>query len=376
MFEKIQVFTPKYRVEECLQEVRECLEIGWTGMGFKTTEIEKQWCKYTGLPHSHFLNSATAALHVAIAMFKHCDKWEDGDEIITTPLTFVSSNHAILYEKLKPVFADIDRHLCLDPVSVEAAITPRTRAVMFVALGGNTGQLKAIAEICKRHKLRLILDAAHMAGSRLDGQDPGLLADVTCYSFQAVKNLPTADSGMVCFQDTKLDEEARKFSWLGINKDTYARSQAGNYKWKYGVEYAGFKYNGSAIMAGLALVGLKYLDEDNTRRREIAAKYDSLLGQVDWIDRVEMASDCVSARHLYQIMIDDRDSMIEHLNKAEIFPGVHYRDNTEYDMYANGAGLCPRAKAASDRLLTLPIHLRLTDADIERVSAAVLSFRS
>ncbi len=374
MTDKIQVLTPYFRVDETLEEIRECLERGWTGMGFKTEQIEAAWKEYTGLPHAHFLNSATAALHIAVAMLKRKHGWADGDEIISSPLTFVSSNHAVLYENMAVRFADVDQHLCLDPVDVEAKINERTRAVMFVGLGGNTGQLKGIADLCRRRGLQLILDAAHMSGSKLDGRDPGHLADVTCYSYQAVKNMPTADSGMICFQDAELDAEARKFSWLGINKDTFARMQAGNYKWKYGVDYAGYKYNGNAVMAGMALVALKYLDEDNARRREIAAFYDRELGGLNSVERVPMGEGCTPSRHLYQIMLDDRDGLLEHLNAADIFPGVHYRDNTEYEMYADGAGTCPRAQRASDRLITLPIHLRLTDDHLRRVTDAVKAF--
>ncbi|MGD9967846.1 MAG: DegT/DnrJ/EryC1/StrS family aminotransferase [Hyphomonadaceae bacterium] len=371
MAEKIQVFSPAFRVEECLDQIRECLELGWSGMGFKTIEMEKAWCAYTGLPHAHFLNSATAALHVAVAMLKARNGWKDGDEIICTPLTFVSSNHVVLYERMKPVFADVDRHLCLDPEDIERKITARTRAVLFVALGGNTGQYEAVAKLCKQRGLMLILDAAHAAGTKLHGKDPGFWADVACYSYQAVKNLPTADSGMVCFNDAELDAEARKFSWLGINKDTYARAQSGNYKWKYGVDYVGYKYNGNSVMAAMALVGLKYLDQDNVRRREIAAHYADAFAGLDTIEQIPTADGCVSAQHLYQIMVDDRDGLLEHLNRRDIFPGVHYLANTDYEMYAYAQGSCPRASRAADRLITLPIHLRMSNDDVERVARAV-----
>ena len=132
----IQLFTPAFRVDECLAEIRECLEKGWTGLGFKTVEIEEAWREYSGLPHAHFVNSATAGLHLAVRLLKEREGWVDGDEIISTPLTFISSNHAILYENLRPVFADVDEYLCLDPASVAERIGPRTRAVMFVGLGG------------------------------------------------------------------------------------------------------------------------------------------------------------------------------------------------------------------------------------------------
>src|SRR4029079_8793777 len=137
-----------------------CLEKGWTGLGFKTVEFEQAFRAHTRLPHAHFLGSASAGLHLALKVLKEERGWSDGDEVITTPLTFVSTNHAILYERLKPVFADVNQYLCLDPASVEAHITPRTRAVIFVGMGGNPGDYKAIRELCNKHNLKLILDAA------------------------------------------------------------------------------------------------------------------------------------------------------------------------------------------------------------------------
>lgn len=364
----IQVFKPYYRVDETLEEIRECLESGWTGAGGKTVQFEEDWKAYTGLPHAHFLNSATAGLHIALWLMKRNYGWNDHDEIITTPLTFVSTNHAILYSGLQPVFADVDEHLCLDPVDVEQRITEKTRAVLFVGTGGNTGQLTAIADLCRRYQLKLILDAAHMAGTRLRGRHIGHEADVTIFSFQAVKNLATADSGMICFQDAELDAEARKFAWLGINKDTFTRStEGGNYKWHYDVEMLGYKYNGNAVMAAMALVGLKYLDEDNAYRRQIATWYDAALGGVT---RVPMAPNCEPSRHLYQVLVENRDAVMLALNNRGIYPGVHYQDNTCYWMY-NGQPL-PRARRYSEQIISLPIHLHLKEADVRYVAESLL----
>ena len=185
---KIQVLKPYYRIDECLNEIRECLEIGWTGMGFKTTEFENEWKKYTNLRNAHFLNSATVGLHLAIKVMKDTYKWNDGDEIISTALTFVSTNHAIKYENLEPIFADVDGSLNLDPASVQEKISSKTRAIIFVGVAGNTANLLEIIKIAKKNNLKVILDAAHMAGSRIDGKHVD--CDVSVFSFQAVKNLP------------------------------------------------------------------------------------------------------------------------------------------------------------------------------------------
>ena len=154
--DKIQVLKPKYRTEEILKEIQECLDTSWTGMGGKAIEFEEKWKDYADFEHAHFLQSATAGLHLALKVFKEKYGWEDGDEIITTPLTFVSTNHAIMYENLKPVFADVDDSLCLDPDSILSNITDKTRAVMLVGIGGNIGQYQKIREICDLQNIPLI----------------------------------------------------------------------------------------------------------------------------------------------------------------------------------------------------------------------------
>jgi dTDP-4-amino-4,6-dideoxygalactose transaminase len=371
--EPIQLFVPNFRVDECLEQIRETLERGWTGLGYKTIELEDAWKAATGVPHAHFLNSATAGLHLAVRLLKQEGGWSDGDEIISTPITFVSTNHAILYENMKVVFADIDQYGCLDPESVAAKITPRTRAVIFVGLGGNTGQLEAMKRLCDERGLKLILDAAHMAGTRCKGVTPGLDTDVIVYSFQAVKNLPTADSGMICFKEASLDKLVRQQSWLGIDKDTYSRTLGGGaYKWHYDVPSLGFKHHGNSVVAAIGLVQLKYLDADNAYRRQIARWYDEFLQDVP-VARVPMAEGCEPSRHLYQVLVNNRDEVLLALNSLGVFPGVHYRDNTDFTMYKDQQGLCPRAAEFSSKVLSLPLHMKMSFNDAKRVCSALAS---
>lgn len=369
----INLFVPSFRKEEILKEISECLDKGWTGLGYKTNEVEELWKTYTRLPNAHFLNSSTSGLHLAIKILKDANKWSDGDEIITTPLTFVSTNHAIMYERMQPVFADVDQYLCLDPESIRSRITKKTRAVMFVGVGGNIGQYHEVVKICKEYKLKLILDAAHMAGTRVMhgsnlnhvGQD----ADVTVFSFQAVKNLPTADSGMICFANTDYDELARKLSWLGIDKDTYQRTnQKGSYKWEYDMVDVGYKYHGNSIVAGMAIVGLKYLDKDNKRRRDICDMYEELFSNTG-IESIKMSPDTIMpSRHLYQIVVPNRNDIMAHMNGQGVYPGVHYRDNTNYKMYNYAYGTCPNSHSISEKIISLPLHMNLSDEDVEYVA--------
>ena len=378
---KINVLKPKFRTKEILSVIEECLDKGWTGIGFKTTEFEDAWKRYTKFPNAHFISSNTVGLHLALNLFKNKYKWDNNSEIITTPLTFISTNHAIMYENLKPVFADVDESLCLDPKSVESRITPNTKAVMFVGIGGNTGELLKIKDICKKHNLKLILDAAHMAGTKIKKIHCGVAmteehvgeeADVTIFSFQAVKNLPTADSGMICFKDNEDDKLVRQLSWLGIDKDTYSRSTKGSYKWKYDVPNIGFKYNGNSIMASIGLVQLQYLDEDNSYRNYISSLYRKYLNSdIDIVEDNWYVSK--SSKHLFQIKVNEnkREELINILYGEDIYPGVHYIDNTTYKMYNHAYGTCPNAHKFSNQLLTLPIHLDLTENDIKKVSEII-----
>lgn len=363
---KIQVLKPKYRVDECLEQIKECLEIGWTGMGFKTVEFENKWKEYTKLPNAHFLNSATVGLHLAVKILKEENGWIDGDEIISTPFTFVSTNHAIKYENLTPVFADIDESLNLNPESVKSKITPKTKAIIFVGIGGNTTNLLEIIQIARENNLKIILDAAHMAGSKIDGRHVGFDVDVTVFSYQAVKNLPTADSGMICFNDERLDKRARQLCWLGINKDTFQRSNEGSYKWDYNVAEVGYKYHGNSIMGALGLVGLKYLDEDNNYRRELAKEYiTQIAGKIKHIEHSNESS-----RHVFQVLVENREEVIEHLSQNGIYPGVHYRDNMEYAIYKGE--LLKNSQYYSNRILSLPLHLEVTKEDVAHIVSKLL----
>jgi dTDP-4-amino-4,6-dideoxygalactose transaminase len=273
------------------------------------------------------------------------------------------------------VFADVDQYLCLDPISVKSRITNRTRAIMYVGLGGNTGQYQEILNICKENNLKLILDAAHMSGTKWKGKQVGPETDVAIFSFQAVKNLPTADSGMICFQDDELDKLARQLSWLGISKDTYQRFNAkeGSYKWYYDVPNVGFKYHGNSIVAAIGLVQLKYLEEDNKQRNALANYYIEHLKDLNDLEIIPIAEGCVSSRHLFQISLENRNEKLEQFYSNGVYPGVHYADNTNYPMYSYAKGTCPKAHFFSDNIISLPLHLNITEEEIDFIISILKS---
>ena len=240
---------------------------------------------------------------------------------------------------------------------------------MFVGIGGNIGQYKEVKKLCDEYGLKLVLDAAHMAGTWVNKAHIGLDADVTIFSFQSVKNMPTADGGMICFENKDYDVLARKLSWLGIDKDTYNRtnSSKGSYRWDYDVIDLGFKAHGNSVMAAMGLVALKYLEEDNEKRRAVCNLYDKGFEGNKLIKPVLHNSDCTSSRHLYQIRVADRNGIMEYLNANDIFPGVHYKDNTEYQLYSDAKGTCPNAYRLSEEIISLPLHMFLTEDDITKV---------
>ena len=381
----INVLKPKYRTQEVLDSIRECLDKGWTGMGDKTEVFEEKFKNYTHLNNAHFVNSATSGLHLSLNVFKKIDKWGDDSEIITTPLTFISTNHAILYEKLIPVFADVDESLCLSPSSVEKLITKKTKAVLFVGLGGNTGEYSEIKKICNKHNIKLIFDAAHSMGTKTNRIYHGVVAtpsqigwdaDATIFSFQAVKNLPTADSGMVCFKDERYDNFSRQISWMGIDKDTFSRTntQKGSYKWDYDVPNLGFKYNGNSVMASIGITQLKYIDEDNKFRRYLVDNYIKNLKEIDNIKIIHHNPQCESSRHLFQIRVPDREDLLQFLYKNEIYPGVHYKSNKEYSMYKECRGSVPNAQKLQHEILSLPLHLDMGVEDINIITNLIKKY--
>ncbi|MDC0364660.1 DegT/DnrJ/EryC1/StrS aminotransferase family protein [Candidatus Pelagibacter sp.] len=370
---QISLFKPRYRSNEVLNEIKKTLVSGWTGIGNKTVDFEREWEKYTKLKNSLFLNSATAGLHLAIEVFKDHDNWTNNSEIITTPISFVSTSHSILYANLKPVFCDIDETGTLDPHKVEKLINKNTKAVIFVGLGGTLGNLKKINKICKKKNIKLILDAAHMSGARYENRrHVGFESDISIFSFQAVKNLPSADSGVMNFKDINLYKLAKKYSWCGIDKDTFDREKRNNKQnniWEYDVPNLGYKYNGNSVIAQIARVSLKYLEKDNNYRKKLCLMYKKNLSRNKNIFIVPHTKG--SSRHLFSILIKNRSKMIQKLKENNIHPGVHYKSILEFSFYkkkkfkkSNNIDI---SKNFSKSILSLPLHTFLKPNDIQKI---------
>ena len=371
----ISLFAPVYDIEACIENVRDCLVKGWAGQGYKTIEFEEAWKKYTGFPYAHLLCTGTAGLNMAVETLKEEYGWQDGEEVISTPLTFIATNNAILFSNLQVVFADVDNTMCLDPISVESRITSKTKAVIFVGIAGNTGNYEDVVKLCRKYNLKLILDAAHMAGTRLNGIVPGKEADAVVYSYHVTKSLSTADAGMLCFMDEQMDMIARQKSWNGIDKTHSPMAGEKHNKWEYDVRYLADAYNGNSIMASIALAQLPHLDEENAYRRRIAQWYrEGFEKHSKKIRLVEVPKNCESAQWLFQIIVDDRNGLMNYLMQNGIGCGIHYPDNTIYSIYADSHGLCPNATYYSEHIVSLPMHTKLTKIDVQRVIDEVLNY--
>lgn len=369
----IQLFKP-YHGEEEIEAVAEVLRSGWWGMGPKTAELERQFAEFVGAPLAVSVNSATAALHLSLKV-----AGVEGGEVITTPMTFVSTNHAILMNNAIPVFADVEADtLNLNPDDVERKITDKTRAIIVVDYGGHPVDLDRYLQIAEKHNLVLIEDAAHASGARYKERPVGSIAHLTCFSFHPVKNLATGDGGMVTLRNDEWAQRLKRLRWVGINKSTWQRSDkqdSSKYSWEYNVDEVGYKYHSNDIMSAIALVQLSRLPQTNKRRREICALYDHGLAELDWLERPVEKDYAFSARHNYVIKCDQRDELADWLRAHRVGSGMHYIPNHLYDMYKPYVTEpLPVIEREWLRCLTLPLHPGLSDADVQYVIEVIKRF--
>jgi perosamine synthetase len=365
----IPVFRPSYGQRE-FEAVRDVMASGGVGLGPKTAEFEDKLAAYLGVRHAVGLNSGTAALHLAMVMAD-----VSGREVITTPLTFVSTNHAILYGGGIPVFADVEEDTAnIDPESVARLVTDKTRAIVCVHYGGRPCKMDALQAIAAEHGLLLIEDAAHGCGGEYRGRKLGTIGDFGCFSFHAVKNLATGEGGAITTDDDDANARLRRLRWLGISKDTWSRETITQYSWYYTVEEVGFKYHMSDIPAAIGIVQLDRLDEMNAARRTWARAYGETLADCDWIRLPVAEPDTRPDWHNYVIQTDHRDDLNLYLAERGISTGVHYIPNNHYAMYQACRGETPVCERVWQRLLTLPLYPDLAQEDFDRVVAAIHEF--
>ena len=362
-----------------IEEVVRTLRSGWITTGPKTKEFERLFREYVGCGHAIAVSSCTAGLHLALA----AGDIGQGDEVITTPLTFCATANVVVHRGAVPVFADVrEEDLNIDPEEIEKKITPRTKAIIPVHLAGRPCAMDEILDIARQHGLLVIEDAAHAVGARYRGRMIGSIGDVTAFSFYATKNLTTAEGGMVTTDDAKLAERMRLLSLHGISRDAWKRYSADG-SWYYEVLEAGYKYNMTDIQAALGIHQLRRLEDFIRVRRRYAEMYTSAFAEMPEIiaPSLEVEPGSRHAWHLYIIRIAkgalriDRDRFIEELRAENIGASVHFiplhLQPYYRDRYGYKKGDFPVAEAAYEGLISLPLYTTMTEEDVGDVIRAV-----
>jgi dTDP-4-amino-4,6-dideoxygalactose transaminase len=365
--------------EEEIAAVVACLRSGWVTTGPATKQFEQEFRNYLDADvEAISVNSATAGLHLAL----ECLGIGPGDEVIVPTLTFTATAEVVRYLGATPVFVDADtRTLNLSPRAVEAAITSRTRAIVPVHYAGLACDMDALLELARAHKLRVVEDAAHAFPTRYRGRLVGTLdSDITVFSFYANKTMTTGEGGMVVTRDRELARRIRLMRLHGISQDAFNRYVSRTPAWFYEVVAAGFKYNLTDIASAIGIEQLRKIDRFLARREVLAQRYDSALAGLP-LQLPARADQCSShAWHLYVVRLAagarlGRDELINELSRRGIGTSVHFiplhRQPYWRDTCQLSAAQFPVAEAAYQSMLTLPLYTRMSDADQERVIAAL-----
>ena len=367
--------------EEEIAEVVDTLRSGWVTTGPKARRFEQEFVKFLGDDSLEAIavNSATAGLHLALEALGI----GPGDEVITTTHTFTATAEVVRYLGADVKLVDIDpATLNIDVKAIEAAITSRTKAIMPVHYGGNAVDMDPILALARKHGLKVVEDAAHALPTTYKGQLIGTLqSDAVVFSFYANKTMTTGEGGMLVLRDKDLAARAKVMRLHGINRDAFDRFTAKVPSWYYEIVAPGFKYNLTDIGAAMGLHQLKRLPGFQVRREQIARRYEEALADLPLIlaPRPVHAGD-QHAWHIYAVRLADeatvtRDAFIESLFADGIGVSVHYIPLHQHpywrDRYELKPEQFPHSQKAYERMVSLPLYTRMTDADVERVITAV-----
>jgi dTDP-4-amino-4,6-dideoxygalactose transaminase len=367
--------------EEEINEVAATLRSGWLTTGERTAQFEREFQAYVGSSRALAVSSGTAALHLSLAALGI----GPGDEVITTPLTFCSTVHAILHLGATPVLADVGPDGNIDPHSIAERITPRTRAILPVHLGGLSCNMERIWALAGRYNLAVVEDAAHATGTQYRGHHVGSAelrpgSDAVAFSFYATKNMTTGEGGMVTTNTPRLAERMRLLTLHGISKDAWNRYSE-NGSWYYQVEEPGFKYNLGDIQSAIGIHQLRKLERFIERRTEHARHYNEALAGSE---ELVLPSDDLAGRHswhLYMIRLRldklsiGRDQFIQELRRRRIGASVHFIPIPLHPFFAAYAARsenqCPRALDMYPRLVSLPLYPAMSPQQVDYVADSV-----
>ena len=362
-----------------IEAVVETLRSSWIGTGPRVQEFEQAARNYTGARYTAAVASCTAALHLSMVV----GGIQPGDEVITTTLTFAATANSIIHAGAVPVLVDVERDtMNIDPAAIEAAISPRTRAIIVVHFAGRPCNMDAVEAIAAKHDLLVIEDAAHAFEAEYKGRRIGTISPLTCFSFYVTKNITTGEGGMIASNRPELIDKVKQYALHGLSADAWSRFSDKRYK-HYEVTFPGFKYNMTDVQAALGLVQLGKIDGWLARRNEIWQQYNEAFADLPCTLPAPEEQNTRHARHLYTIIVDtdsasvDRDTLITRMAGFGIGTGVHYRGIHLHQYYREQFGMkpedFPNASWISDRTMSLPLSAKLSDSDVDRVIGALRS---
>jgi len=359
-----------------IDAVSAVLRSGWLTTGPKSRELEAAVIKCVGgssapTPHAVALSSCTAALHLALI----AAGVGPGDEVVTTPYTFVSTGETIIYVGAKPVFVDVEASTKnLDPAKLGAALTPKTKAIVAVSMAGHPCRAAEIAAIARERKIPFIEDAAHSLTARIGDSPVGTQADITCFSFYATKGVTAGEGGMAVTAHQDWAERIRRLCLHGLSDAAWSRYGKGGW-WEYDVTELGYKYNLTDIQAALALAQMGRAEEMRARRDSIAGRYTEGLRGVPGITTPAVAPGIRHAWHLYQIAARDRDRLALALREDGIGTSVHFKPLHLFPYYKELLGVRPGQFPIAERCfqeaLSLPIFPYLSDPDVAWITERI-----
>lgn len=377
IFEKKIGYGHQYIDEDDIRAVVEVLKSDFLTCGPKINEAEEKLREITGAKHAVLVSNGTAALHAAcfaadIGM---------GDEVITTPITFAASANCALYCGGRPVFADINPETYnIDPNSIEKFITEKTKAVVAVDFTGQAVELDRIRDICDRHNLILIEDAAHALGTKYRGESVGNIADMTEFSFHPVKTCTAGEGGAITTNDDKLYKKLLLFRTHGITREDEWMDKPSEGGWYYQQVDLGYNCRITDMQAALLWSQLNKLEHFAKRRKELVKKYDEAFREIPEIVIQKEISESDTVRHLYIIQLElekltcSRKEVYDALQAEGIGVNVHYIPvylSPYYQKLGYKMGSCPNAERLYERIISIPLFYSMTDEDQEKVIAAV-----
>jgi perosamine synthetase len=372
----IRLFKPSLGTEE-LNSINEAFERAWIGLGPQVNEFEKQWESFIGCKYAVGVNSATAALHLAVKAFN----FPKGKKVLVPSLTFAATATAVLYNDLVPVFVDSD------PVTLGISLEDMERkydedcvAVMPVHYAGHPVPMEKLMPWARERNLKVIEDCAHTAGADYKGKILGTWGDFGCYSFEEKKLMTTGDGGMIVSDQAELMKDIKAMRWVGIDKDNWKTAQSylnankDAMHWFYEINVLGFKYNMNDLAASIGLAQLKKLPEMNKRRGEIIRRY---LNGIKGIKGIMPLLPFEPEKYVYQmfgIRAEKRDELIIYLKSKGIATGCHYTPLSLQPLFKEYAYGCDFIEQEVDKFITLPLHTDLTDEEVDYIVSNLSDF--